>query len=75
MIGSVVGEIRSNSIVSFEMFSISDFIRPICLAPEVFKLKSFEGFKPSVAGWGVNSVAEKGMYCILTHIGAIYYTI
>lgn len=75
MIGSVVSVIRRNSIVSFEMFSISDFIRPICLSPELFILKSFEGFSPTVAGWGGNSVAKNGMYCKLIHIGAIYYTI
>lgn len=34
------------------MVFITDFIRPICLTPEVFVLEDFEGYQPLVAGWG-----------------------
>lgn len=42
----------------------TDFIRPICLSPEEFMTTDFEGYSPSVAGWGATSTTDRTYFSL-----------
>lgn len=46
----------------FIVVFVTEFIRPICLSPEVFVKKDFTGHHPTIAGWGRNAHKPTGMY-------------